>query len=248
MQRNRIKISPISIEYPNLADKNRVFAGTSLAAESPSSHHQQIPKEYETYLDADSLIWLSQEKIPVERLALARQVHGKEVRYIDSPGVYPNIDGFYTDCPEIYLTIRTADCAAVFVAAPDVPVVGLAHAGWRGAQANIIGNLIDQMTRRWNIGPKWIQIAVSPHIRSCCYEVGTEFVNYFPPQFLREEGSRLRLDLEKVLLQQLKGRDIPSSNILTTAHCTSCSPLPLYSYRAQQKTTKRLFSVIALRE
>lgn len=247
MQRNSIHISPISIGYPDISKKAAVFAKTSLAVPFDQSQYlHPVPEKYRKYLDANSLHWLGEEKIAPERLALARQVHGNKVHYIDAPGIYPDIDGFYTDLPEIYLTIRTADCAAILVSVPDIPVVGIAHAGWRGAKADIVGNLIDQMKQRWNVDAERFQVAVSPHIRACCYEVGAEFVDYFRAQFLQRKNGKLHLDLERVIVHQLQERGIAEKNILVSPHCTSCSSLPLYSYRAQNQTTNRLLSVIAI--
>jgi YfiH family protein len=181
-------------------------------------------------------------------LVLAQQVHDKKICYISEPGIYLDIDGFYTDHPEIYLTIRTADYAAVFISIPEIPVVGIAHVGWRGAKANIIGNLIEQIKKRWDINSKSIHVAVSSHIKPCCYEVGAEFMSYFKSQYLKQHNSRLYLDLEKVIIEQLIELGIDMENLSFSQNSTSCSRLPLYSYRAQQKTSNRLLSVISIQK
>ena len=134
----------------------------------------------------------------------------------------------------------------IFISIPEIPAVGMAHVGWRGARANIIGNLVNQMSKRWKYNSASIRIAISPHIKSCCYEVGNEFENYFQPQYLKHRTNKLYLDLEKVIIEQLMEFDIDKENLNVSSDCTFCSNLPLYSYRAQQKTTNRLLSVIAI--
>lgn len=247
---NAIEITKTSIDYPGLSDNQIIFAKTSLAPLPDKSLNKNsseiLPAEYEKYINSQSLLWLNNQKIPVKNLVLAEQVHGNKVEYVSKPGIYQNLDGFYTDYPKIYLLIRTADCAAVFVSIPEIPAVGIAHVGWRGARANIVGNLIKKMMRRWNADPTLLRIAVSPHIRNCCYSVGEEFNEYFQPQYLQRHKSQLYLILENVIMDQLLEFGIEKQNINISTECTSCSSLPLYSYRAQQKTKNRLLSMIAI--
>lgn len=248
MDHNSIEISSISISYPRLSHKRNILAKTSLASQIHSVDQSQptVPGNHK-FLNQNSLHWLLQEQISAERLALAQQVHGNEVQYVSKPGVYQNIDGFYTDRPEVYLTIRTADCAAVFISIPELPAVGIAHVGWRGARANIVGNLIRQMTKQWSVDPASFRIAISPHIKNCCYSVGEEFKDYFQSQYLLHRNGKLYLDLEKVIADQLIEVNIKEENFTISPDCTSCSSLPLYSYRAQQKTSNRLISIISIK-
>lgn len=241
------KITQTSINYSLSSHEHIVFAKTSLASRTNQPRRPaKIPEEFDKFLNSNSVQWIWKENIPIERLAIASQVHGNDVKYINSPGVYEDIDGFYTDCPDIYLTIRTADCAAIFVSVPEIPAVGIAHAGWRGTKANIVGNLIFQMTERWSIDPALFRVAVSPYIKQCCYSVGEEFREYFEPRYLRRDDNRLFLDLEKVIVDQLITSNIKEENITVSQDCTSCTSLPLYSYRAQQKTSNRLLSIISI--
>jgi len=245
--RNAIEVNQTSISYSLSSHNHIIFAKTSLASQVDRSPKQnELPGEYGKFLTLNSINWLLEENIPMGRLALASQVHGSDIMYVNSPSVYQNIDGFYTDCPEIYLTIRTADCAAVFVSVPEIPAVGIAHVGWRGARLNIVGNLIEQIMKRWSVDPVLFRIAVSPHIRNCCYSVGNEFNEYFQTQYLQRHNNQLHLDLEKVIIDQLETSGIDRENLSVSADCTSCSNLPLYSYRAQQKTSNRLLSIICI--
>lgn len=246
---NPVVVNQFSLGYSLSAPDHLIFAKTSLASQTDQPPKpKKLPGKYGKFLNSNSINWLLAEKIAIEKLAIASQVHGSNVRYVSSPGIYRDIDGFYTDQPEIFLTIRTADCAVVFVSAPEIPAVGIAHAGWRGANANIVANLIGQMSKRWDTDPALFLVAVSPHIKQCCYSVGDEFKNFFKSQYLRRKSNQLYLDLEKVIIDQLIESGIRQENLAASQHCTSCGSLPLYSYRAQQKTANRLLSVVAIQE
>ncbi len=231
--------------FPSLSKP--IYGVTPLAVSLPASpshrFEENVPELFQEYIASADRKLLNSLDLPLQKLVLGQQVHGKEVRYVTRPGVYPQTDGFYTDRQEIYLTIRTADCAAVMVAFPEIPAVGIAHMGWRGARAEIVPNLIRQMLARWQVSPSSIQIAVSPFIKSCCYEVGAEFETYFDRQFLVYRDNQRFLDLEKFLIFQLLSLNISTSQIHMVPHCTACSSLPLYSFR-RSKTTKRMFNII----
>lgn len=244
--RNAIQVTQTSIKYSLSSQNHVIFAETSLA--SQTDQPPKLPEKLGKFLNSNSTNWLLEKNISIKKLAIASQVHGSDVEYINSPGVFENIDGFYTDRPEIFLTIRTADCAAVFLSVPEIPAVGIAHVGWRGARARIVGNLIGQMMERWKVDPASFRVAVSPHIKNCCYSVGEEFRDYFQPQYLLHRNDQLYLDLEKMITDQLIESNIKEENFAVSPHCTSCSQLPLYSYRSQQKTSNRLLSIICIKD
>lgn len=56
-------------------------------------------------------------------------------------------DGAVTDNPNILLGIKTADCAPVLLADYQNGVIGVAHAGWRGACGGIIENVVALMEK-----------------------------------------------------------------------------------------------------
>ncbi|RMH76571.1 MAG: laccase domain-containing protein [Calditrichaeota bacterium] len=247
--RKGILLTDTAVHYPALDSGGRIVARTSLAPDPASAPPNPpfSPSEPPPLLPSELEPWLYREGIPADRLALARQVHGAAVQYVDRPGVYEGIDGFFTDRPGLWPGIRTADCLAVMVSFPEIPAVGIAHAGWRGLRSGIVPRLLDQMRRRWPVNPENIRIAVSPHIRQCCYEVGEEFTGYFPPEALHFWNGRWFFSQEAALLIQLARWNIPRRNLIISPLCTHCSEVPLYSYR-KNRTAGRLLSVIGIRE
>lgn len=240
-----ILLSPTAIHYLSLASNENISGITSLAGKTLLSAPAPLPHPYRGLIDDEAQHWLAQESIPVSRLALARQVHGATVRRVSRAGIYADTDGFFTDRPQLSLAIRTADCAAVLLSFPQVPAIGIAHAGWRGARVNIVGRLLEEMFRHWPVDPASVQAALSPHIKACCYQVGAEFGEFFPAEVLYRRGEMLYFDLEKTLLNQLAQQQIPAENITVAPFCTVCAPIPLHSYR-RDKTTQRLFNLITI--
>src|SRR5262245_24069578 len=82
--------------------------------------------------------------------ASAEQVHGHRIIRVPAlrkPVKFDSADGLLTDQPNQPLAIFTADCASIFLADQQARVVGMLHAGWRGAQAGILGKAIRLIRR-----------------------------------------------------------------------------------------------------
>ncbi|RMG23587.1 MAG: peptidoglycan editing factor PgeF [Methanobacteriota archaeon] len=187
--------------------------------------------------------WLSEHGIPFSRVVTAGQVHSNTVSYVDKPGHVPATDGLYTDHSNLYLTIRTADCAAVMISTSTGSVIGIAHSGWRGTHRKIVQKLVEEIYNYSHEPPESYHVVISPHIKSCCYQVGQEFLDMFPSEVLLQRGKELFLNLEKAIQHQLISSGITESHIDSSPHCTACSSLPLYSYR-RQRTSHRLLNII----
>jgi polyphenol oxidase len=106
--------------------------------------------------------------------AWARQVHGTRVREVFAPGEQGEADALFTRSATLVLAVATADCFPVIVEGDDG--VGIAHAGWRGAAAGVVGELVSSMQEA-GIRPR--RAAVGPGIGPCCFEVGPEVAGQF---------------------------------------------------------------------
>jgi len=81
-------------------------------------------------------------------LVTLHQVHSAEVVQAERPwprDARPRADAMVTDRPNLLLGILTADCAPVLFADHGAPIVGAAHAGWRGALAGVTDSTIAAM-------------------------------------------------------------------------------------------------------
>ena len=115
--------------------------------------------------------------VPVERLLIARQVHGRRVVAARGPwaGTPPDADGIVTRQPGLALAVLVADCVPVLLAAPEDAVVGVAHAGRRGLVDGVVPAVVEEMRR---LGATRVVAALGPSVCGRCYEV---------PRALRQE-------------------------------------------------------------
>lgn len=113
-------------------------------------------------------------------ILLLHQVHGKTCLQADKPWSLhdrPQADAFVTDRPGLGLGILTADCAPVLFygrKADGAPVIGAAHAGWKGALGGVLAATLEQM-KNCGAVPDSIAAAIGPCIGQVSYEVGPEF-------------------------------------------------------------------------
>jgi YfiH family protein len=118
---------------------------------------------------------------PFESLVTVKNNHGNHVVIVDEPwpeNKLPQADGMVTKQKNITLGTDTADCPCVLFADAKNSVIGLCHAGWRGAKNGIIEQTISQMVA---IGamPNQMVAAIGPCIKQDSYEVGADFYQQF---------------------------------------------------------------------
>lgn len=178
-----------------------------------------------------------------------KQIHGRRVLIVGKKDAglktRRKADGLLTAEAGVALTIRTADCLPVFIFDPQQKVIGLVHAGWRGAYKEIVPNAIWIMKRKWNSDPKNLMVAFGPSMQPCCYEVGKKFLRYFPQDTTSREG-RLYLNLPLAVKRQLWGLGILKKNIYDNGICTCCDHR-FFSYRRQGAKAGRMISVMMQR-
>ncbi len=119
--------------------------------------------------------------LPVAALCTAYQSHGARCVTVVSPwehGDRPKVDAMVTDRPGIALGVLTADCAPVLFADSRARVVGVAHAGWRGALAGVLEETVAAMGRH-GADTGAVVAAIGPCIGAASYEVGPEFQETF---------------------------------------------------------------------
>jgi copper oxidase (laccase) domain-containing protein len=101
------------------------------------------------------------------------------------------------------------------------------------------------MRQHWHTDPEHITVAFGPSIRPCCYEVGAEFLGYFPRE-VNVRGGKYYLDLPRVVRRQLVSAGVPEGNIRDGAVCTCCDH-QYFSYRREGAAAGRLISLIMIK-
>lgn len=188
-------------------------------------------------------------------LVCLQQVHGNKIFQaekkdkgsgaLDYGLAIPGYDGIITHHEHLPLAVFTADCLPVFLLDIKVRVAAIIHAGWRGSKDNIALAALEVFKHRFSSEVKDIICGLGPGIRSCCYEVGAEFKDYFSKGLVRRKG-KIFLDLVNTNLKQLLGAGILKENIYDSGICTSCQNEDFFSYRRDGPNTGRIMSVIMM--
>ena len=183
-----------------------------------------------------------------DNLVMVKQVHGSTIIVAERPDpalLEMPADGLITKVPGLVIGIRTADCVPVFFWDPVQKVAGIAHGGWKGVKDGIIGQMLKIFEKKCGTRMGDLRVAIGPSIRKCCYEVGSEFLGYFPG-FYSGKGGKGRLDLVGVIKSRLLKRGVPEGQIHDTGLCTVCENKKFFSYRMESQTQERILSVISI--
>ncbi len=193
------------------------------------------------------------------QLHTTNQVHGDRVLVIKErrgrgKREVIDADAQVTSLQGVALTCLVADCQAVYLYDPVHRVVGLAHAGWRGAVARVALKCVAKMAQEYGTDPKDCLAALSPAAGPCCYEVGEEVIeavrSAFPADWrllLNPVGSKKwKFDLWGANALVLHEAGLKGENITLSGLCTICRQDLFFSYRGSRGVTGRMAAIIML--
>lgn len=179
------------------------------------------------------------------------QVHGAGVDVVSREHlgtIRPETDALVTAAAGVPLMMRFGDCAPVLLCDPVRRVVGMAHAGWRGVVAGVVGASVRAMTERLGCNPGDIWAGVGPTIGPCCYEVGGDVAGRIAgacpaeARIVRRADGRVYADLPAAVEAQLRAAGVEW--IEQSDLCTSCRVDEFFSHRAENGHTGRFGIVI----
>lgn len=191
-----------------------------------------------------------------DRLLTTHQIHSPKVVTVNDAESVAGVqaDAMVTAVPGLAIGVLTADCQPVLFADPAGQVVGVAHAGWKGAISGILEATVAAMTA---LGAKRANIVaiIGPSISQQAYEVGPEFLDGFLAEdpenarfFANGVGDRYHFNLPGFGLDRLRRSGVGRAE--WTRHCTYGDPDRFYSYRrtvhAKEADYGRLISAIRL--
>jgi len=185
------------------------------------------------------------------RRAFMRQTHQDHIEVICTQGwkqpqkEFAETDGMVTNEPNVFLSALGADCASVLIHDEKNRAIGIAHAGWRGTQAQILKKIIQLMHARFGSQAKHLQVGIGPLIRACCYEVQKDVAQFFKHSVASRDG-RLYLDLSKEIQRQLEENGVSRRLIRDSGICTMCSQRDFFSFRRMPNETRRHMAFIML--
>jgi YfiH family protein len=192
------------------------------------------------------------------QLVTAYQVHSPDVIVVTRPWAHddrPMVDGMVTTTPGIILGALTADCGPVLFADPGAGVIGVAHAGWKGALHGVTDATVLRM-EAIGASRKNIVAVLGPTISQAAYEVGPEFIAWF---LKSDDGNRTyftdsvkenhhMFDLPKYLTDRMRAFGV--GTVIDSGLCTYSREDEYFSYRrathAQEKDYGRQIAAIRL--
>lgn len=146
--------------------------------------------------------------------------------WVDKPSQFIiQADGAVTNNPNILLCLKTADCAPVLLADYKNSLIGIAHAGWRGAYKGIVENVLKLMLNK-GADINNIKAAIGPCLQQNSFAVKNDMRQIFITQSTENEqyfisdndGEHFYFDLSGYLehkLLNLRITDICNSKIDT---------------------------------
>jgi YfiH family protein len=171
--------------------------------------------------------------------AWLKQVHSARVLRCRAPGEQGEADALITTTPDLWISIRTADCLPILIADPSARIVAAVHAGWRGTAAGIVSHTVQQMVAL-GAEPSSLVAAIGPGIAYCCFEVGPEVSPHFGAE------GRTCVDLAEANERQLLDAGLDLDRIWVSKLCTKCNPGQFHSFRRDGDAAGRMVSAIRI--
>lgn len=167
------------------------------------------------------------------------------------PTTLPPCDALVVRDPGVTALTLHADCVPIVVADPAQRIGAVAHAGWKGTVAGLPEKMIVKFTSEFDSDPNSLLCAIGPHIRSCCFEVGTDVADQFAAAFgpecvVHRSNEKPCVDLEAAILLQLVSCGVAPQNITLSDLCTSCEQELFYSYRRDHGQTGAMGALLAV--
>ncbi len=116
----------------------------------------------------------------LDDILVSEQVHGNDCHEVDSFADLQG-DALATKVKNIPIAVQTADCVPVILYDQNNVIVGIAHAGWRGAFSGVIEKTIQKLISMGaSVGE--IKAIIGPAIEQKSYEVDKAFYENFIKQ------------------------------------------------------------------
>ena len=161
-----------------------------------------------------------------KNIFLVHQIHSNKFVFIDekyNKKIKPKADAIITNQRYLPIAILTADCVPILICDNKKKMIGIIHAGWKGAYKGIIDRVIKFMIKK-GCKLKNFTIAVGPSISVKNYEVKEDFRKKFLKKdkknlkYFKIKRNKLYFDLTKyvqALLLKSKIKNIDILNIDT---------------------------------
>lgn len=199
-------------------------------------------------------IWFKEWDTRGSEVTIGEQVHGTRIHVVNASDagrgsqsldtVIPNVDALVTTST-LGLMAFFADCVPVFLYHPQLKIIGIAHAGWKGTAGKIVLNTLEQF-RKLGGDPADCWVALGPSIGPCCYEVDKRVIKGFEEGFHQTpflkpgKPGHAMLDLWEANQVVLREAGVSQEKIWVAGVCTACHTDSFFSHRIEGPKTGRM--------
>ena len=204
----------------------------------------------EANVAANRQLFLEKFGINPAQLAEPLQIGRDGVKIIDQPGEYASQDALITAQPGVYLRVLTADCSPILIWSDKDLLVAAVHSGWQGSELDILGKTLKKMHTEMGAELESLYLVIGPGLSQANFEVGPEFSDKFPAEFLMPLQGRNRylFDNNAYLRDTAIRSGVPAHHIETLPYCSYKEDSLFYSHRRDAGTTGRMMSVIGINQ
>ena len=196
-----------------------------------------------------------------DHLTVGQQVHEANVARVDfrcagqgrfdRDGAVVGADALFTTERRLPLMALSADCPLLLVVDPQVPVISLAHASWKGTFGGLTTKLVKAMAEQAGGDPARMLAAISPSAGPCCYQIKQGLIDEAARDWpdcarhLQHRNDKHYLNLWSANTEQLVAAGMGEGNVEVAGICTICDER-FFSYRREGKETGRFALIAAL--
>lgn len=180
------------------------------------------------------------------QVAYGSQVHGNQVCHVERGGRYDGFDAFITNTPNVAVAITVADCTPILIFDTVTKACGAAHAGWRGAAAQIATQTLQSMSNAYGTKAEHCLVHIGTCIGQERFEVGSEVAAEFASEFSRRgiQENKYLLDLKGALRAEIQAAGVPVQQIAVSPFCTWEQNADYFSHRREHGRTGRFLALI----
>ena len=160
----------------------------------------------------------------------AAQTHSTNIVVIedDVKELYLDTDGFITKRKDLVLFTQYADCLPIYAYDKKNEIIGICHAGWKGAFDGIQKQMIELMISTYDSKPEDILIGIGIGISMDNYCIGEEFYEAYYERYGKKmiesiffiKGNNYHYDNIEFNRQILLRLGIKEENIVISDRCT----------------------------
>lgn len=199
---------------------------------------------------SDTRELLREAGAPAGPIAGLTQIHGNRViRAALETAKFPQGDALYSDLPNLYLMVRTADCLPILFYNKAAGIIGAVHAGRRGTQKGVLKAAVETVMEKHTAPISDFVFFLGPAAQACCYEVNmlparADGFAEFYSDYLTVRDGKTYLDFVGANIQQLQEMGVGEQQIENSAICTIHNHQYPSHRRQQGKRHEILISLI----